>query len=251
MCQLLGLNFNQPVRPSLSFRGFIHRGDRNPHGWGVARYEEKACQIFKEPISATSSALANFVRDYEPFRSTIFIGHVRMASRGRHTMQNTHPFSRPFRSRDFVLAHNGTLHGTLSRQGLKFHPVGETDSEHILCFLLTKLSEQRIQFTDFSNIESLLRKINRNGTMNLLFSDSERLYCYRDQAGYNGLCMVRRSAPFSGVRLIDEDWEAYLPAIKARACRGVIIATSPLTDEVWADLPAGSLAVFCNGERVF
>jgi glutamine amidotransferase len=77
MWQLLGLNFNKPVRASLSFRGFTHRGNFNPHGWGLARYEGKACQIFKEPLTATNSSLATFVRDYEQFRSTIFIGHVR------------------------------------------------------------------------------------------------------------------------------------------------------------------------------
>lgn len=39
MCELLGLNFNQPVRCSLSFRGFRHRGEDNLHGWGVARFD--------------------------------------------------------------------------------------------------------------------------------------------------------------------------------------------------------------------
>ena len=67
MCELLGLSFNQSVRCSLSFRVFRHRGERNPHGWGVARYEGSACQVLKEPVKATSSTLAGFFRDYEPF----------------------------------------------------------------------------------------------------------------------------------------------------------------------------------------
>lgn len=60
MCELLGLSFNQPVRCSLSFRGFRSRGERNSDGWGVARYEVRVCQIFKEPVKAPSSTLAGF-----------------------------------------------------------------------------------------------------------------------------------------------------------------------------------------------
>lgn len=251
MCQLLGLNFNMPVRASLSFRGFIHRGDFNPHGWGIARYEGKACQIFKEPITAAHSSLAAFVRDYERFSSPLFIGHVRLASRGSHAIQNTHPFSRPFRSRDFVLAHNGTLHGDLSRAGLKFHPIGETDSEYILCSLLTKFSDQQVAFNNYREIELQLQQMNLHGTMNLLFSEGKHLYCYRDNNGYNGLCMTERRAPFTRVWLEDEDWEGDLSSEKASNCCGVVVATARLTDEDWIDLPVGNLTVFRDGERVY
>lgn len=102
MCELLGLNFNQPVRCSLSFRGFSHRGEHNPHGWGIARFSGPACQVLKEPIEAPNSKLATFLRDYEPFVSKIFIGHVRYASRGNSTLQNT-----PFRP-DFSVPRGST-----------------------------------------------------------------------------------------------------------------------------------------------
>ncbi len=36
MCELLGLSFNTPVRPNLSFKGFHIRGETNPDGWGIA-----------------------------------------------------------------------------------------------------------------------------------------------------------------------------------------------------------------------
>lgn len=202
-------------------------------------------------MTATNSSLATFVRDYEQFRSTVFIGHVRLASRGSYSIQNTHPFTRPFRSRDIVLAHNGTLHGGLSRNGLKFHPVGETDSELTLCFVLTKLSEQRTRFTEYQKIESLLQQINRHGTMNLLFSEGEHLFCYRDQTGCNGMCITLRHAPFRRVRLLDEDWEGHLDMEKESDLKGVIVATSKLTDEEWTDLPIGNLTVFCKGEQVY
>jgi len=63
MCELLGLDFNQPVRCSFSFRGFRHRGEHNPHGWGTARFDGRASQVFKEPIRAPRSRLATLLPD--------------------------------------------------------------------------------------------------------------------------------------------------------------------------------------------
>lgn len=251
MCELLGINFNQPVRASLSFRGFQHRGKINPHGWGIARFDGRACQVFKEPIKSSSSKLATFLRDYELFESKIFIGHVRYASIGSHTLQNTHPFVRVFRSREVALAHNGTLNIERDNVSLKFHPVGETDSEHLLCALLTILSDKKIRFTDFDAIEAVFREFNRLGTMNLLFSEGEHLYCYRDKDGYNGLCMTERTAPFDKVSLRDEDWEVDLAEEKRQDQRGFVIATHPLTDEKWNNLTQGSLIVLKDGQRVY
>lgn len=251
MCELLGLSFNQPVRCSLSFRGFRNRGECNPDGWGVARYEGRACQIFKESVKAPSSTLAGFLRDYEPFTSRIFIGHVRWANRGEPELKNTHPFSRTFRSRDVVLGHNGTVSEDVAAGPLKFHRVGETDSELLFCALLTRLSEPRIDFSDYGQIEAVLREFNAFGSMNLLFSDSERLFAFRDQSGYNGLCLTRRAAPFEQVSLRDDDWEVDLAEEKRPDQRGYVIATRPLTDERWIDITPGSLVVLRAGECVY
>ncbi|MEM2941628.1 MAG: class II glutamine amidotransferase, partial [Thermoproteota archaeon] len=136
MCELLAINFNQQVRISLSFRGFRHRGGRNPDGWGIVRFEGPACQVFKEPIGAQDSKLGMFLRDYESFVSKIFIAHVRFASQGSPALRNTHPFIRTFHSRKFALAHNGTVNPVVKEGELRFHPVGETDSEYLLCALL-------------------------------------------------------------------------------------------------------------------
>lgn len=253
MCELLGLSFNQPVRCSLSFRGFCHRARHNPDGWGIARFDGKCCQVFKEPITGSKSKLATFLRDYESFVSKIFIGHVRYASRGDPALQNTHPFSRTFRSREVALAHNGTLdlEGALGPRTLRFKPVGDTDSECLFCAFLTKLSADQIRFADFQAIEAVLREFNQFGTMNLLISEGEHLYSYRDQNGYNSLWMIERAAPFGRVSLRDEDWEVDLAEEKHRDQRGVVIATHPLTYEKWSELPPGCLHVFKEGRCIY
>ena len=250
MCELLSLSFNEPVGCSLSFRGFRERGVRNPDGWGVARYEGPACQVFKEPVTAVTSGLASFVRDYAPFRSRIFIAHVRWASRGEVALQNTHPFVRTFRRREVALAHNGTLRG-LRTAGLAFHPIGRTDSELLFCRLLTRLSEEGIAFNDFARVEALLRELNEHGSLNLLLSEGEHLFAYRDGDGYNDLWVTRRRAPFDVVRLRDADWSVDLAEEKSATQRGCVVATRPLTDEHWDELTPGGLAVFAGGDQVY
>lgn len=253
MCELLGLNFKYPVSASFSFRGFQHRSQKNAHGWGIARYEGRACQVFKEAIKADDSRLAEFIRDYESFQSQIFIGHVRDASQGAHTLANTHPFVRVFRGKEIVLAHNGTLKKVpLKDSELLFSKVGETDSEGILCALLTYLESEAVSLDDYSRIEAILEDFNQGGTMNLLFSDGEQLFCYKDKDGHNGLQLVERTAPFHRVSLKDEDWEVDFAEEKKLDQRGYVIASHPLTvDEPWIDLPLGALFVFREGSLVY
>ena len=253
MCELLGLNFKLPVSPSFSFRGFRHRSEGNPHGWGIARYEGKACQILKEAADAQESKLAEFVRDYELFQSKIFIGHVRDATRGGNTLSNTHPFKRVFGSREVVLAHNGTLESLpMENFGLSLLPVGDTDSEYLFCALLTIMAADQVHFTDFQEIERILQDFNKLGKVNLLFSEGEHLYIYRDKDGHNGLCMTERISPFGIKSLQDEDWEIDLAEEKSPGQRGFVIASHPLTkNEKWTDLEMEKLLVLKDGEIVY
>ena len=60
MCELLGLAFNKPISPSLSFRGFRHRGERNPDGWGLAAIARTKAR-FKRSVRfvATATTMKN------------------------------------------------------------------------------------------------------------------------------------------------------------------------------------------------
>jgi glutamine amidotransferase len=253
MCELLGLAFNQPVRPSLSFRGFRHRSNDNPDGWGLAAFPDDSAQVFKEPLEAEESALAAFLRDYRQLTSKIFIGHVRLGNVGGKSLANTHPFCRELRGRHFVFAHNGTLRGQDPKRDLdgRFTPIGKTDSELAMCALLTWMAKEAVPFTSFPEIETQLRKMNELGSMNLLFSEGEHLFAYYDRGGYKGLCLVRRQAPFQRVSLEDEDWEVDLSDEKRHDQHGYVIATSPLTDEEWTRFDQGSLLVFKNGDLIY
>jgi predicted glutamine amidotransferase len=254
MCELLGLAFNKPISPSLSFRGFRHRGERNPDGWGLATITPTEARITKETIRADQSDVSRALRDDPRLTAPIFIGHVRFASRGEVNLKNTHPFTRRINGSDFVFAHNGTLSmDPLNRRDAGIFSVdGSTDSELAMCVLLSWMNRDKVDHHDYARIERFLRDLNATGKLNLLFSDGQRLYGYHDVSGYNGLCWTHRQTPFSPVSLRDEDWEADLGEEKAPDQKGFVIATRKLTDgEDWRNFRPGSLMVFERGDVVY
>ncbi len=256
MCQLMGMTFNQAVRPSLSFRGFQHRGAANPHGWGIAFYPDRAVRVLKEPIRADDSALSDFVRDCPTIKSQLFLAHVRLKSRGGLSYMDTHPFYRECLGKDYVFAHNGTLTGFEHELRLDnyYHPIGGTDSEHAFCYILCQIRQRSLRVwrqDDFAWLHEEFAMINRLGNFNCLMSNGEYLFCYHDRNRYNGLSMVERHSPFNSVRLEDEDYEIDLGENKDPAQRGYIIASHPLTDENWSDFSGGELMVFCRGDLIF
>lgn len=255
MCELLALSFNQPVAPDISFRAFRHRGTGNPDGWGLAFYSDESAQVFKEPICAGQSQLSDFLRNYPFVQSKIVIGHVRLATAGNVSRRNTHPFTREYGGCEYVFAHNGTLKGDY-RTGLelgRFKPIGDTDSEHIFCSLLEKISERQTgdwTAPDFAWLQDRFAKVNAFGDFNCLFSNGNYLFAYHDRAAYNGLTYLRREAPFGTIHLVDEDFTVEITHEHATE-KGYVVATRALTDEKWVGFAPGQLVVFQNGEIVY
>ncbi|MEM2135618.1 MAG: class II glutamine amidotransferase [Candidatus Jordarchaeaceae archaeon] len=253
MCELLGMSFNLPVRPNISFRGFRHRGETNPDGWGIAFYPDESAQILKEPIKAKSSSLSKFLQDYQELQSKIFVAHVRKASKGPKSHRNTHPFHRELNGKEYVFAHNGTIIKTGLELG-RFKPIGETDSERAFCHLLNLIEARGI--TEWNNegfdwIAEKLQQINQYGDFNCIFSDGENLFCYHDKNGYNGLCFTQRKPPYGQIQLLDEDWKINLAEEKDPEQTGYIIATRRLTNEPWHDFKFSELIVFKHGKMIY
>ncbi|HHV95249.1 MAG TPA: winged helix-turn-helix transcriptional regulator [Clostridiaceae bacterium] len=260
MCELLGMNFNEPISPTFTFRGFTKRGDFNPDGWGIALYPNGglAVQIIKEPVNAYTSRLANYIINTSGnFTSKIYISHVRQKSRGESVYRNTHPFSRELNGRDYCFAHNGTLTGSYKYDLLlgMFNPIGETDSEYVFChimeFVKNRIINRSWDQSSFSLLYEKFREINAYGKFNCLFSDGEHLFCYHDKCGYNGLHYVRRVAPFTKVKLADEDFEIDLKEEKKPEQAGYIVATRPLTNENWIGFARGQFVVFKDGKIIY
>ena len=262
MCDLLGLSFNIPVSAKISLDVFQKRGAINPDGWGVAFYDDTRVQVIKETVPAVDSKLFDFIEQYP--QSPTFITHVRRSTRGVRSYLNTHPFYRLLASesskREYTFAHNGTLLHQEKLRLRKFHPVGETDSEHAFCFILDAISSRKIdEWTndDFQFIENLLREINDGqNTLNCIFSDGEYLFCYSDENDHNnGLRFVKQTQPFGRVELVGSDEELGSIDIHSDSTNapqtGHIISTRILTKETWTEFKNGELIVFKEGAIVY
>ena len=254
MCELLAMSFNLPIKPNISFRGFRHRGDSNPHGWGIAFYPDESAQVIKEPIRAGKSPLSKFLQDYQEVKSRIFIGHVRYTRERAKSHKNTHPFCRELNGKEYVFAHNGTLRNYKSLKLGRFKPIGKRDSEHTFCYLLNCIEKRNItkwRNEDFEWLAEKFKEINEYGSFNCIFSDGKLLFCYYDKKGHKGLCFVQRKPPYGKIRLLDEDWQVDLAEEKRPEQTGYIIATRKLTDEPWEKFKFGELIVFKDGKMIY
>jgi len=241
MCQLLSLIFTRPVPLDLSWREFRHRGASNPDGWGLAWYDQatRSWQVEKDTVALHKSARGASLLSHPPGPASVYLAHVRQATSGSVTQENCHPFLHPFRGRSVVLAHNGTLKNLPpSRRDRQ----GSTDSEHLLCLLLDRLEDEGVAFEDEVGMKRILRDLTQYGPLNTIFTDGTTLYAYRDQQGRRPLYRMRRMFPFGKITLKKENLVFDLSDQKTPDTSGHILASEPLTDEAWEEIPPGQLA---------
>jgi len=256
-CEVMGFSFNEAVSGRHLFADFRLRGDRHPDGWGVVLYPDKSAQLFKEGKPATQSDLAKFLTRYQGLRSDILIAFLRTGSPGcgGPAHQNSHPFLREVDGRDFVLAHEGTIHDFREKLKLRRRkPLGINDSEFLCCYLAGRIHEAGIERWSkeaFEWIDKLLRETSALGSVTCMFSDGEYLFVYLDERDPDDLFYVRREAPFGKVYFKHVNKEVDLSKIYPESAKGFVIATRPLTTEKWTPLTAATLTVFQNGEVVY
>jgi len=254
VCELLGMSANVPTDICFSFSGLMQRGGRTgPHkdGWGIAFFEGKGVREFKDIDASASSEIAKFVKHY-PIKSHVVVSHIRQANSGRVALENTHPFSRELWGLPWVYAHNGQLKGIKKKELTHYCPVGSTDSEYALCYLLDRLKNQqarrpRGRSALFTQMHSILSEIDEYGVFNVLMSDSNYLYCYCS----TNLCWITRRAPFGVAELKDDDVQINFKDETTLNDVVSVIATAPLTtNEEWNVMSKGELIVFKQGEVV-
>ena len=180
------------------------------------------------------------------------IAHIRKATRGAVSLDNTHPFMRELWGRYWIFAHNGTLENFAPRLRGDYRPVGTTDSELAFCCMLEALRDAfPAGVPPVSELLELLQHITgelaRHGTFNYLLSNGEYLFAHcADQLSY-----VVRQAPFTTAHLLDEDVAVDFSQLTKPDDRVAVIATLPLTDnEEWTVLGKGELALFRDGARI-
>jgi predicted glutamine amidotransferase len=262
MCQLLGLSFNKAIMPIGPFSKLVSNSDLHPDGWGVGYYsdESKRATIFKESIPAHESELARFLIGYNGFNAKTFVAHIRKATKGLVTLDNTHPFNRYHDGREYLFAHNGSLLKQKRLSRLYFKPIGQTDSERAFCYLLTQLrrceitrvlrdNENGYGAMDFQRIHDIMHDINARaaGSFNCLFSDGKYLFSYRDLSKARNLFWMKyhdRSSHNSTAKNLINKKSAQRRVV---VTQGYIIATEPVLKGNWHSFTGGQLMVFRNG----
>ncbi len=254
MCELLGMECNVPTDIVFSFSGLALRGGKKgPHadGWGLALYEGNAARSFLEPSACASSPLATYVKN-NPIKTLLAIAHVRKKTRGRVSLENTHPFVRELWGRHFVFAHNGTIKGVDKFELGRFKPIGDTDSEVAFCALLHRLDES---FSEYPTTTTAQKKywnavaragneLGKKGTFNFLLGDGKHLFA----RCATKLHYIVRKAPFREATLADDDVSIDFSSVTTPRDRVAVIATEPLTrDETWTAGEPGGLWVFRGG----
>lgn len=261
MTQLLALSFDCATSPSIRLRG-LERAESSldaVYGWGLAWYPQdgNAAMVVKDPTSLGTNALTHVLSDWERFSATVFVAHLRGAAK-RRAQQDTHPFQRSYGGRDWVLAHNGDLrHGFRHELPLgddpTFEPMGQTDSEHLFCWLLSQLraaGHRRLRDVPAEALAGWLRRINRLGTLNLLLSDGTDVAAYSDAFGYRPLWWIRHTPPDPLIRVTNAEIDLKVGTSADASRTAVVVSSERLSEAGWAPIGPGELLVSRRGNVV-
>lgn len=223
MCRMVGVVAERPV----SLRALLHEAPRNlaslstehPDGWGVARLADDGWRIDRDVDCAARSARWREVVSTAEAR--LAIAHVRRRTIGPIGELNTHPFRRG----RFVLAHNGTIHDVrpleaATRREHRDAVRGDTDSERLFAFLLSQMEAAGDTQAGLAVAVRALRRMPTRDSATFLLSDGERLFAYRQGRSLYALARDRGTRSAS-----------------------VAVASEPLTDEHWLEVPEGTLVV--------
>ena len=209
-------------------------------------------RLFLDDKPSAQSPVAELVRNYH-IKSENVIAHIRKASQGINSLENTHPFQREMWGGYWLFAHNGQLRPSFAPDfnGKAYRPVGCTDSEHAFCYLLNRL---RAQFPDrpcpntlFDALAELCAEIRQHGMFNFILSDGRVMYAHASTLLY----YITRQPPFGQAHLIDEDMAIDFAKVTTPNDRVTVITTLPLTDnETWQQFACDELMMFDHGKLV-
>ncbi len=262
LTRLLAMSFDGAASPSITLKAVVDPKEERdqPYGWGFAWYpaQTSSALVVKDPTSIGDNPLTKLLRDWERFASTVFLCHLRGAARTLQE-QDTHPFSRSYAGRDWVLAHNGDLFGDLATElplgdEPVFEPVGRTDSEHAFCWLMRNVREakaRRLSDVGWPKLLSWFRRLDALGTSNFMLTDGVDLVVYSDSEGYNGLQWARLKPPHATTKLETHDIEIDLQDAEDRSRTLVVVATQPLSVGTWTPIGASQMLVLRRGAVLF
>lgn len=180
MCRVFGCVAAEPasIRHELveAENPLIRQSEEHDSGWGMAVYERaegRDPELVRFPTAAYGD---DEFLDVTSKKGRIFNVHVRRATMGGLSLENTHPFCLGSHS----LGHNGTIvrFPRLLDDPHVERPKGDTDSEAFFNFLMACYDGSDPVGSLRRAVATTVERSSMSG-LNFLFSDGDRLYAYR------------------------------------------------------------------------
>jgi predicted glutamine amidotransferase len=247
MCRLFGL-IASPNRVHASFwlleaaDSLIEQSLKNPDGTGLGYFAPVVGAIIdKEPLPAYEDPA--FAREAKHVSSTTFVSHIRYATTGDRTTENTHPFAID----GMLFAHNGMLQGldTLeTRLGRDMHSVGgDTDSERYFALVAKEIRARGNVGAGISAAVSWIAENLPVYSMNFVLATASELWAFRYPETHRLFVLERRAGGGDGRRdlhHVSGTMRVHVPDLRRHP--SVVVASEPLDDTAgWRPLESGEL----------
>ena len=217
----------------------------NPDGYGIAVFDPDGTpRIAKRPAAAYEDE--QFAREAREEESSTFVAHVRYASTGSVSLENTHPFQQ----RDRVFAHNGHVGGLAAleaRLGEYRELVrGETDSERFFALITREIYANRGDVgAGIAAAASWVADTLPMFALNLVLATATDLWALRYPDVHPLLVLEREEGGPSGARHLDVASPAGTVRVRSAALAqqpAVIVATEQMDEHPgWRALEPGEL----------
>ncbi|MBO4864273.1 MAG: class II glutamine amidotransferase [Eubacterium sp.] len=230
MCELFGVSANRKIKLNNLLRKFFEHSVEHPNGWGLAFLDDYNISVEREPVRAKDSLyLRN--RLTGKLESGRLMAHIRRATVGEISFDNTHPFTaRDESGRTWVLMHNGTIFDAPELSPYQYKQHGETDSERILLYIVDQINKTFLQELNSFDVnerihllEDIVKRLSKGNKLNIMFYDGDYFYVHKNEAG----SLYKSEKPGS-----------------------VIFSTHPLCGGDWVELPENRLLVYKDGQLI-
>ena len=247
MCRLFGLTAS-PNRVHASFwlleaaDSLLEQSLRNPDGTGLGYFAPiVGAVIDKEPLPAYEDPAS--VREAKHVSSTTFVSHIRYATTGERTTENTHPFAMD----GMLFAHSGMLQdldALESHLGRDMRFVGgETDSERYFALVAKEI---RTRGSIGSGISAAVNWIAENlhvSSLNFVLATGNELWAFRYPETHRLFVLERGPGGELGGRdlhHVSGTMRVHVPDLRRHP--SVVVASEPLDDTTgWRPLESGEL----------
>jgi glutamine amidotransferase len=249
MCRLFGMS-GGPERVRATFwlleapDSLAEQSRREPDGTGLGFYDETGAPVVqKQPLAAYEDQV--FAQTAREARSRTFVAHVRYASTGAVSPENTHPFEHQGR----LFAHNGVIED-LPALEQELGPAmagvhGETDSERFFALITREI--ERAQDTG-QGIVQAARWVAEHlpvFALNLVLITERELWALRYPEVHELFYLERAAGGPTGHRHLEHASARGSIRVRSGDLSGlpaVVVATEPMDEDAgWRGLESGQL----------